>query len=319
MAITLAQAKVDVNTEIQQTVIDAFQRESEFINILPFVNVVVGTTSSGRTTMSYSWPQVKTPATAAVRDINEEYTPAVALDELKTIELAILGGTYEIDRVIGLDTDKLGYEITKQEKSLVKAAVNKFLYLMVNADKTTNPKEKFDGLKLSLTGTDTAFTSTVDVSGDMTEAKAESLINEIDKVALVLERDPDVILANKATMLKIKQAAKKQGYYSREKNDFGKKVASYGESTMLYPVDTYWNGTASAEIIPDGTIYMLCLGEDEFTGVTLADVNLFIQTVLPNFKENAESVRKGMVEMIAGVALKNTRAAAMVSGITITA
>ena len=96
MPVTLAQAKVGMADHVDQQVIDNFRRGSQLLDALTFDNCV--SPGTGGSTLTYGYTQLKTPATAAFRELNAEYTPKEADREKKTVELKIFGGSFQVDR-----------------------------------------------------------------------------------------------------------------------------------------------------------------------------------------------------------------------------
>ena len=98
MVLTLLQAKVGMADKVDQQVIDTFRRESLLMDRLVYDDAV--SPGTGGSTLVYGYQQIKTPATAGFRAINSEYTANEAIKEAKTVKLAVLGGSFQIDRVI---------------------------------------------------------------------------------------------------------------------------------------------------------------------------------------------------------------------------
>ena len=88
----------------------------------------------------------------------------------------------------------------------------------------------------------------------------------------------------------------------------------------------YFNGTNSVDIVADtpasssaaGTsdIYAVKFGLDAFHGISPTGTKV-VQTYMPNLMEPG-AVKKGEVELVAGVALKNTLKAGRMKGIKTT-
>ena len=79
MAITLAEAKVGMADKVDQKVVDTFRRSSLLLDNLVFDNAI--SPGTGGSTLTYGYIQLKTPSTAAVRQINSEYTAGEAKRE----------------------------------------------------------------------------------------------------------------------------------------------------------------------------------------------------------------------------------------------
>lgn len=94
MAITLAEAKVGMADKVDQMVVDEFRRDSFLLDRLVFDDAV--SPGTGGSTMTYGYMQLKTPSTAARRDINTEYTNNEAKREKKTADLDIFGGSFKV-------------------------------------------------------------------------------------------------------------------------------------------------------------------------------------------------------------------------------
>lgn len=80
MAVTLAQAKLNVQTDLDSMVIDEFRKSSFLMDNIPFHDCVSPT--GGGSTLTYGYTRLVTQPTAAFRQINEEYTPAEVQKQL---------------------------------------------------------------------------------------------------------------------------------------------------------------------------------------------------------------------------------------------
>ncbi len=372
MAITLAQAKVGMADKVDQQVIDLIQRESAFMNALVFDDAV--SPGTGGSTLTYGYLQTKTPASAAGRSINSEYTPGHAVKEQKTVDLQIMGGSYEIDRVIAANSSKRNDEVTYQTEEKTKATVGRFQYLTINGDKSVT--NEFDGLDILMDGQENEFNAaSVDVSGAMTQAHAEALCEALDAAIESLDGAPSYILVNDKSKVKLLAAARMLNYKGESRDEFGRPVDTYGDTPILNLKD-YYDGTNTVKVIPvhsanvmravkvtsstfatDGSfassadgylytlsgttyskvssgsygssttyyrmvaasgttdIYIVRLGLTGLHGVTPTG-GIGLNVILPDFKQ-AGAVHKGEVEMVGCVALKSTKAAAVLRGIKI--
>ena len=92
--------------------------------------------------------------------------------------------------------------------------------------------------------------------------------------------------------------------------------SAYGSAASL---GKYYNGTASIDVVTTASkktdIYAVSLGLDAFHGISPAGGKV-IQTYMPDMNAPG-AVKKGEVELVAGVALKNTLKASVLKGITI--
>ena len=119
MAITLEEAKKNVQDDLQMGVIDEFQKSNWILEHIPFDDAVSPT--GGGATPSYSYVRLKTQPTADFREINKEYAPSEVTKEPHTVEIKVFGGSYEIDRVIA-NLGGIVSEIELQQSQKIKAA-----------------------------------------------------------------------------------------------------------------------------------------------------------------------------------------------------
>ncbi|MDE7234056.1 MAG: phage capsid protein [Ruminiclostridium sp.] len=326
MAITLAEAKVGMANKVDQQVIDTFRRSSLLLDRLVFDNAI--SPGTGGSTLTYGYVQLKTPSTAAVRTINSEYTPGEAKREEKTAKAIIMGGSFEIDRVIA-ETSGAVDEIAFQAEEKIKATSNYFSNLVINGTSAVSGAgyvpNTFDGLKKLLNGTDTAVNSEVDLSTSaLTDSNYNAFLDELDAFLALLDGKPDLLLMNDKMLLKVRSCARRAGYYDRTKDDFGRVVETYNGIPMM-DCGKYYDGTKTVDIVETtapsasayGTtdIYAVSIGANAFCGISPTG-NKVISAHMPDLNAPG-AVKKGDVELVAGVALKNTRKAGVLKGIKI--
>ena len=309
MPITLQEAKVGMADKVDQQVIDKFRRSSLLLDTLTFDNAI--SPGTGGSTLTYGYIQLKSPSTAAVRTINTEYTPNEAKREEKTAKAVIMGGSFEIDRVLA-DTDGAVNEIEFQIDEKVKATANEFHNAAINSE---------SGLKNALKGTENEFTSQVDISTSaLLDENYSALLDELDTLISAVDGKPSMLLMNGAMLTKVRSAARRAGYYTRAEDAFGRAVEAYNEIPLV-DVGGYYNGTKTVDIIPtEGgktAIYAVVAGLNAFHGISPMGDKI-IKTYYPDLN-SAEAVKLGAVELVAGVVLKNTLKAAVLKDITVKA
>ena len=323
--ITLAEAKVGMADKVDQNVIDTFRRSNLLLDKLVFDNAI--SPGTGGSTLTYGYIQLQTPSTAAVRTINSEYNAGEAKRTEKTAKAVVMGGKFEIDRVL-IGTSGAVDELAFQAEQKVKATSNYFNNLTINGSKAnsgTGVLNTFDGLDKLLTGAETEITSAVDVS---TSAKMDSgynaLLDEVDAFLSTLDGKPSMLLMNEKMLTKMRAAARRAGYYSRSKDDFGRVVEAYNDIPM-YNMGKYYNGSTTVDIIPTSTptssaegstdIYAITIGLDGFHGISPTGSKV-ISSFMPDLNAPG-AVKNGEVELVAGVVLKNTNKAGVLRGIKI--
>lgn len=313
MPITLAEAKVGMVDKVNQAVADSFRRSSLLLDMLQFDNAVAPGT--GGSTLTYGYLQLKTPSTAAKRTINSEYVAGEAIKEKKTADLAIIGGKFQIDRVI-IDTAGSADELGFQAEQKIKATANLFHNLVINGKEAT---DGFDGLSELLKGTENEISSTTDIStGANMESNGQALLDELDALALSLDGKASAFLMNRDMLTKVRGIARRAGYYERTTDSFGNPVETFNGIPMIN-LEQFFNGSKSVDVIPTTAgktdIYAVRIAQDGFHGISPTGTKI-INSYMPDLTLPG-AVKEGEVELVAGVVLKNTRAAAVLRGVTI--
>lgn len=318
MAVTLAEAKKNVQDALQLGVIDEFRKSNFLFENLTFDDVVSPT--GGGATLTYAYTRLVTQPTAAFRAVNTEYTPQEVSKQRYTADLAIFGGAFEIDRIIA-GMGGIVSEVTLQMQQKIKAASALFNETVINGDSATNAN-CFDGLEKALTGSATEYTpvgTTLDLS---TSAQIDSnykvFLDEMDNFLSLLDGRPSALLMNTKLWTKIRACARRSAAYTETKDDFGRNISMYdgiplvdlgaksGSNDPVAPVDPS-AGTTS--------LYAVRFGLDGFHAISMAGQPP-VRTWLPDFS-TAGAVKKGEVEMVAAVALKATKAAGVMRNIKV--
>lgn len=328
MPITLEEAKVGMADKVDQQVIDIFRRDSFLLDNLPFDNTI--SPGTGGSTLTYGYVQTKSHSSAAVRTINSEYTPSEAKREEKTTKAIIMGGSFELDRVIQNTSgaiDELEYQLNDK----ISATANYFHYCAINGTKESTGTgyvvNTFDGLKKLLSGTDTEITSAVDISTSaLLDTNYNAFLDEFDEFLRLLDGKPTMLLMNSKMLTRMCSIARRAGYYSRIETAFGTTVDAYNGIPMVdagqyydaaksKSIDVVEVSTPSSSAWGTTAIYAVITGIDAFHGISIQGNNI-IQTYLPDL-DKPGAIKKGEVELIAGVALKNSKKAGVLKGIKI--
>lgn len=316
MAITLNDIKIGRADKYDRMVIDTFMRKSAILAAMPFDNCI---SPSGGSTLTYGYIRMKTSPAAEGRAIGDDYNPSVATKESVTTDLQIMGGKYEIDRVLA---DAAPDEIAFQTEEKIQATVNRYHWLFVNGNKDN--ATEFDGLAKIVDGSVTDFDgSGIDLS-TMNTAPALKITEALDTAILAMKERPTYILANSKAIVKIQSAAKQLGYITQAEDAFGKQVKAYDGIPMI-DLGRYYNEDLGSDTeiigIDDNSgktdIYLVALSMSGAHGITLKG-DKAITSRLPNFSE-AGAVKSGDVEFVAGLAVKNTRAIARIKDVQVQA
>lgn len=335
MAMTLAEMKVGMSDKVSQMVVDTFIRESEVLELLPFDNCV---SPQGGSTLTYGYVQKKLPSTTAFRAINNEYGKSVATVEKKTADLAILGGAFEIDRVIK-QAEGMYNNMEFQVREKVLSAIGTFHNGMINGD-SSQVANSFDGLDKFLLGQSTEMNTGayIDLS-TMANIKANADAFYEQLLVLINRTKADALFVNEGMKTKIQTVARILGYKTESEEAFGRVITTIGEnkvrlidlgnvvtvgqdsSSNPIAVETPIIGTKSRTIDSSSVsgltdIYAVKFDvNDGFHGITLTG-NTGIHTYLPDF-ETPGAVKTGEVELVAAVALKNVKHAGVLRNIKI--
>ena len=325
MPITLAEAKVGMADKVDQQVVDTFRRSSLLLDRLTFDNCI--SPGTGGSTLGYQYTMLKTPATAATRAINSEYTANEAKRETKRTQAIIMGGSFEIDRVIQNTSGAID-ELSFQAEQKIQATANYFHYLVINGQAAASGgtgyvNSTFDGLKKLLAGSSTEYTATADLTTSANiDSNYNTFLDELDEFISGLDGMPDMLLMNRKMLSKLRGIARRAGYYESTKDDFGRVVETYN-GIELMDAGQYYNGSATVDTVADvaatssaaGTsdIYAVKFGLDAFCGISPQGTGV-ITSYMPDLALPG-AVKKGEVELVAGVALKNSLKAGRMTGI----
>jgi hypothetical protein len=334
MAITLKEMREGMADKISQQVVDSFIRESEILELLPFDNSVAPT--GGGSTLMYGYVQKKLPSKTAFRAINTEYTANQATVEKKSVELKVFGGAFEIDRVIK-QAEGMYNNMAFQIDEKIKSAVGTFHNAMINGDSSVDANS-FDGLDKFLVGQSTEYgTDTVIDLSTMDKIKANADVFYEALLKLINSTGAQAIMVNEGMKTKIQTVARILGYKTESEEAFGRTITTIGEGkvriidlknvvttegegddavaveTPIIGVKSRTVGTAQTGLTD---IYAVKFSvQDGFHGVTLTGNNAISQ-YLPDFNAPG-AVKKGEVEMVACVALKNVKSAGVLRNIKI--
>ena len=313
MAITLKEAKIGMADKVDQQVIDMFRRSSALLDQMVFDNAISPGTDGS--TLNYGYIQLQSPATAAVRTVGGEYTPGEAKREKKTTSAVIMGGAFQVDRVLQ-STSGAADEVAFQAEQKIKATANYFHNLVINGD-TANGT--FDGLKKLLTGTANEITAQVSIQNSTElDQNYNAFLDEMDSFLACVDGTPSLLLMNRDMLVKLRSIARRAGYYERTTDDFGHTVETYAGIPMV-DMGMYYDGDESRDVVAtEGgktAIYAVCLGLDGFHGISPQGDGVIV-SYMPDMNAPG-AVKTGEVELVAGVALKSTLKAAVLKGIAI--
>lgn len=318
-AFTLAQAKNLSQDKLTNYVIDEF-RKSPLLDAMVFDDTVK---PQGGNTMTYVYNRVKTLAMAAGRALNAEYTPQQADTEQVTVNLKVFGGSFQLDRVIANYEKQVLDLVQFQLQQKTTAVRSLFQDWMINGDSSKNSGVAFDGLAKILKGTSTEVTlESADLLDLSSAAKVkenwQSFLYELRQVEKLLDGEPGVILVNNDLFAVFQSVADLSTQFQQSKNELGTQIVKYGNATIMKMGDK--PGTATPIIATDTTagttdMYLFRIGLDAVHGVT-PEGTKEPKIYLPDMTRPG-AVKTGEVEMVAAMAVKATRSAAVLHGIKV--
>ena len=321
MAVTLAEAKKNVQDDLQMGVIDEFQKSNWILEHITFDDCVSPT--GGGATPNYAYTRLLTQPPAAFRAINSEYTPQEVTKQRFTADIKVFGGAYEIDRVLA-NFGGIVSEVELQQAQKIKAAQALFNDTFINGDAAVDANA-FDGLEKALAGSSTEFNtagaggSVIDLStSGAIDTNYKMFLDLLDEFLMSLDGTPSFIAGNTKMIAKLRACARRASMYQVNKGNWGEQVESYGNIPFVdMKAKAGTNDDVIATNSDDGTtsLYAARLGLDGLHAVSFAGVAP-VQTWLPDFS-TAGAVKKGEVEMNAAIVLKATKAAGVFRNIKV--
>jgi hypothetical protein len=259
MPVTLSEAKNNATDAVDVQVIDEFRKESAVLDALTFDDVV--NPAGGGATLTYGYRRLVTQPTAAFRALNTEYTPSNVQTQRYSVDLAVLGGSFEVDRVIAKVGPAASGAVALNMSQKIKATKTRFQDAVINGDvdgsEDPDAENGFDGLDKALRGSDTEFRATQTTNWsdfDTNPASAQVALDTLDEWLSLMDGSPTMVLGNSKALARVRALARRAGVYTRNPVDGligpgGRPVVreSYGDILFVDPGDK--PGTSSP-IIP---------------------------------------------------------------------
>lgn len=263
MPVTLAEAALSTQDDLDANVIDEFRKQSAILDALPFHNAV--SAMGGGSTLTYGYHRVTSQRNAAFRAVNSEYAPEEAGKTRYTVDLKPLGGSYQIDRVLaGIAR---GAEVTFQMQQLIKATTAKFNNELINGD-TDVDANGFDGLSKALRGSTTEVgADTVTDWSNLDSSGFQAALDTIDGLIGYLDGAPTLAIMNQAAAAKFRAIARRASQYTESpvnglQDPAGNPIMRqrFGNITIVDAGDKPGSTTSVIPLEtrdPDGTTYVI--------------------------------------------------------------
>lgn len=314
MAISLANAKKLSQDKLTDQIIDEF-RTSPLLDALQFDNTVK---AQGGRSLSYVYNRITTQPTAAGRAINNEYSPQEAATTQYTVNLAPIGGSYQIDRVIAEDEVQLVDHVEFQSTQKAKAAVALFNDLFINGDVSGN-SDPYDGIEKAVTGATTVLSGSDLSTAANIKANYATFLHGLRQLVGKLDGAPTHLLMNNDMYAVFQSVSDHVPNITFTRNELGDEVGRYGSAILVNMGDK--PGTTNP-IIPtesDGTtdIYAVRLGLDGVHAVS-PEGSKVVRNYLPDFSTPG-AVKTGEVELVTAVAVKAVKSVGKLTSVIVTA
>lgn len=311
-----------------------YQQLSLLMQLLPFDNSVVPNLNSGQS-LAYSYSRDLIPRGAQFRDWYQDYPADFQTVDHVTTYLRPLGAAFEIDRVFvradgSINAGAVQNFVNENVDATARATVALFGSTAINGDTASNPLA-FDGLSKILDGTTSEFNgATLNIAEGMTKAQALSMYNALKRFVNRIRGTglSPIIMANEDAKLRLENVAIELGYRTQSKDAFGEDIDVFAGAPIVDPgARPGTTGDAPGEyVIPTTTgagasggltdIYVVGLGLSGFHGVTLEGTQgVRAYSNLTNTDPGV--VKRVEAEMVGTVALKQTRAAAVLRDVRV--
>ena len=312
MPVTLEQARQNTTDALNLSIIDEF-RTNSLLELITFDDVV--NPAGGGATLTYGYRRLAELADAAFRAHNTEYAPSEVSTTRHSVDLKVLGGAFQIDRILSNLGPAATNEVALQMQQKVRAVQAEFGNAVINGDSSVD-EDSFDGLSKALAGSSTEV-SGWDWSAITDEGAALGILDQLDDFLGNLDDQPQAIITNKRVIAKLRAAARRANLYTREAGPRDSYFETYGGIRLI---DAGKKAGSNEDVIPvtGGTadMYAVRFGLDGFHGVSTAGGNI-VKTWAPDFNTPG-AVKTGEVELgPVGVVLKKIKAAAVARDVNV--
>ena len=316
MPLSLKDAKALSQDKLTDIVIDEFRR-SPLMDLMPFDNTVK---PQGGKSLTYVYNRVTTQPTAGGRALNGEYTAQETVTTQQVVNLKVMGGAYEIDRVIAEDETQVVNEVEFQTAQKAKATVASFCDQVINGDSSEDAKS-FDGIDKAITGSTTEIIPedaiALDTAANIT-SNYKTFLYQLRKMVGAMDEAPTAFLMNKDLYTVFQAISDVVPNIQFTRDELGNEIGRYGSAVLIALGDKPGTSTPIIANADDGTtsLYAVRLGLDGVHGVS-PDGNRIIRTYAPDMTAPG-AVKKGEVEFVGAIAIKASKSVAALRNIKVT-
>lgn len=312
MAVSLADAKLKAQDDLQAGVIDEFRKSNWILDHITFDDCVAP--AGGGATPTYSYLRLLTQPTADFRPVNGEYTAQEVTRRKYSTDIKIFGGAYAIDRIVA-ETGGVVDEVQLQQSQKIKAVQALFNDAFINGDYSANVNA-FDGIERAVAGSTTEFNGgAADTAIDLSTSSAidsnyMEFLDMLDEFLMGLDGTPSCLMGNTRMIAKLRACARRASMYQTTLDSFGQQVECYGGIPII---DMKTKAGSNTDVIAtdagtgNTSLYAVRLGLDGVHAVSFHGA-CPVRSYLPDFSTPG-AVKTGEVEMTAAIVLKTTKAA----------
>lgn len=246
------------------------------------------------------------------RRLNEGYSESTGTTEQIMETLSILGGDFDIDKVILDAKNTITDPRALQLKMKLRAMAYQFNDTVINGDQAVDPKS-FDGLKVRVAALPASQTIDnggvgVDITRANRTANAHLFLDILDEAIAAMDGKPDLILMNRSVRLAFKSILRRADLLDHTQDRFNRKIDAYDGIPFL---DLGYKADQATQVIDDdfdGTtnntsMFLLKFGAEEyFGGLQMHD----IQTTEIGELES-KPAKRWRIEWPVGIAIWNPR------------
>jgi hypothetical protein len=223
MAITLADEMRVEKDPLRKGVIQNLRMSSPIAELATIRNI------NDLHTADLRW---KTLPSVGFRGLNEGYTESTGTTDRVPVDLAFIGGDFDIDMQLmsndAASIDMAATQLEMKQKALAYAVNNYF----INGDAATDQRQ-FNGLKailaqLSSSQTISAATDGLDVRASGTDADRYTFLDKLDEcIWQVHEHRPDVLLMNEQTYRGVRSLLRRLKLLDTSRDQFDREIETY--------------------------------------------------------------------------------------------
>jgi len=311
MALTLAQAALLSQNDLQRGVLETFVIEGAVLDRIPMLEI------EGN---AYAYNEEATLPGVEFRAVNAAYAESTGTVNQKTEALVILGGDADVDTFIVQTRGNLNDQRATQTRMKVKSATYKYQDAFINGDVAVDANS-FDGLKKRLTGAQIidAATNGLPILGADDNAR-HAFLDKLDE-AIAAVANPEAIYLNAALRSKLRSSARRLGFYAQDRDEFGRLIETYNGLPLIDP-GTKSDGTTL--ILPQtevqgsssiaSSIYVVGFAEDE-SDIGVAGLTNGGVQVKDLGEIDAKPVFRTRIEFFCGLGVFGGKAASRLRGV----